>query len=149
MSKTGINHETEWLKCKSMLTRKRSVSKWKWRTNETKYRLTAPAPKKNIRLDQLSHWPELTASRQRCKLPNCTKCNVHFCVCTLKRTVFICITICIRYDQDQHFFPRLLTEVKMENNCYIHKVQCMTKSGANWKRPDIPDEMFYIINNIL
>lgn len=29
------------------------------------------------------------------------------------------------------------------NGIYLYEVQCMNKSGANWKWPVPPDEMFY------
>ncbi|KAG8329548.1 hypothetical protein J6590_083923, partial [Homalodisca vitripennis] len=35
----------------------------------------APAPPKDIRLDQVAHWPQFTESRQRCKFPNCSVKN--------------------------------------------------------------------------
>lgn len=47
------------------------------------------------------------------------------------------------------YFPGQVTEVKTEDNYCLYKIQCMSKSGANWKWPDIPDEMFYQRSEIL
>ncbi|XP_075726345.1 uncharacterized protein LOC119165464 [Rhipicephalus microplus] len=48
---------------------------------------TAPAPTKDVRLDQVGHWVLWSQKRQRCKIPGCTgicirygvKCEVHLC----------------------------------------------------------------------
>lgn len=49
---------------------------------------TAPAPPKDVRQDQTSHWPQFCEVRQRCKLPGCSaktyskcvKCGVYLCL---------------------------------------------------------------------
>lgn len=49
---------------------------------------SAPIPPKDVRLDNIGHFPEHTEGRHRCKVPSCTsrsrircmKCNVHLCL---------------------------------------------------------------------
>lgn len=48
----------------------------------------APVPNKDIRCDQIGHWPQFTEKRGRCKYPGCigvpkiicVKCNIHLCL---------------------------------------------------------------------
>lgn len=57
---------------------------------------TMPIPQKNVRMDQVGHWPIISEKRGRCKLPNCKgspsvmckKCNVHLCI-EKKRNCFV------------------------------------------------------------
>lgn len=47
------------------------------------------------------------------------------------------------------YFPGQINEVKLENDLSLYKVQCMQKSGPNWKWPSPPDELFYSRQDIL